>query len=307
MADNGSNTIIEAPVPEPRVRSSTPVIVVTVLVGLLIFLVGLFAGVMPFLSNISDSNEARAQADRETEGLEIQKADLVVKRDAIVEQYDAIRLFSERYPSTPQQDTLFQDLQNSALFAGVNIDGISTDYPQLLSDGSYEEGAVITPDQIIVNPTEADATAAPSAPAAADAPDPVTAAPGTDVAPGDSDLFPLGTIPLTLNATLDGSSVFRDVNGITYVASPHLGYYTFGGTTDLPRLTMSLAEESTTPALLSTYFATTGTSTAIWSTVFTPDASMPPYLGVENLGAMSTADLVEMYPCLLYTSPSPRD
>jgi hypothetical protein len=292
MPANSTNAVSEAPRPEARKRSNTPVIAATSVAIVVLVAVAVFVGIVPLVSNISESNETRNSANAEIVDLQALKEDLERKRDNIIEQYDAIELFADRYPAAPQQDTLFRDLQNSALFAGMDIGSISTEYPQLLSEDSFERGSVVTPDQIVINPSEADEEGG-------EAPEgevPVEGSPGTDVAPGDEDSYPLGTIPLSINATLDGSEVFRDEDGVVYVASPRLGYYTFGGVTERARLTMNRAVELGRQSALESYFDDTGVSTAGWSTVLSPDTDAPPYNSMEDIDSLSVNDLVSAYP-----------
>lgn len=289
MAAHSNNALTEAPRPDERVRKNTSVIVISALVMLVLVLVGLFAGILPLVSHISDSNKEREAAVARASILEAQRVELERMRGNIVEQYDAIQLFAERYPSAAEQDTLFRDLQNSALFAGTNIDSIATDYPQLLSAENLEEGSIIRPDQIVLG-SAPDASADPVVPV-------VGAAPGTDVEPGDKDSYPLGTIPLSVNATLDGTQVFVDNVGTHYVASPYLGYYSYGGDSGRERLSMQVAVDTTPTAIRDAYFAESVSATTGWSTVFAPDESLPPYRDLaDDIAALDTAELVAMYP-----------
>lgn len=252
-------SIAQAPVPEQRVRSLAPVYIGGALAALVLLALLLGVGI-PVTQSALESREQTELLRDDNAMLEAELVELERRRDVIIEQYDAIQDFRQRFPSSPEQETLLTDLQLASYFAGVNIASITTEYPQILPEGSFEDGLAVTPEQILTGgETEEDTqqqqtTIVIPGEEEAEAESPVTPAPGTDVDASDTDAYPLGTIPLTLTATLDGSEVFVDQVGTVYVASPHLGSYAFGGSTGSPRPTLGLARELGVRGLLATYF-----------------------------------------------------
>jgi len=289
------NATVAPPRPESRVRNVTVVYLVGGVLTAIVALVTMFALIVPLIGKINDSNEARKRAEAKTREYVEERLALEDMRDKIAAQYDAIEAFTQRFPNSAEQDSLYRDLQNSSIFATVRIKGISTDYPQLLADGSFDSGKVIKPEQIIIGGVESlpgadDSEVAGSVPGVDENND-------SDVRESDTDIFPLGTVPLALSGELDGSVAYVDDVGTVYVASPHLGYYSYGGDTGRERLSMAVVHNSTVSGLLSSYFAdNAGAGTAGWPTVFRPDYGTPPYVGVPNVESLNAEDLVSLYP-----------
>lgn len=279
-----TDVAVTAPIPDQRLRSSKGIIAAACAVGIAI-VAGVTMGLArPLLADIQEANERAERYRTETAALRVEVVELEEMRDNIIAQYDAIQLFTERYPSSPEQDVLYRDLLNSAMLATVRVTGIATSYPELLADGDFGSGSVIRPDQIVINGTDAvDGDG-----------EEIDFDEGTDVNEGDDDIFPLGSIPLTLSASLDGSQAFVDANGKVYVASPNLGYFTYGGQTGRERLSMSVIAESSMSALQEYFADNGGAGTAGWPTVFSPDTSVPPYLDVD-LSVLNPADMVTLY------------
>lgn len=276
--------------PDARVRTNAPVIAVTVIVMLVLVLGGVLGGVLPLISGINTANYNRQLANQTTQELQATKVTLEQQRDNIIEQYDAIKLFTDRYPNAADQESLYQDIQNSGLFATVEIGSISTEYPEVLAEGSYDEGTIITPDQIIINPSEEgelEEGQTTLVPGGADE------GAASDTSGTDETSYPLATIPLSVEAEGDGSQAFMDNEGVSYVSSPYMGYYSFGGTTERPRLSMSIAIDSALDSLESTYFADQDSD---FPTALRPNFDIPPYVEYEDPSSLEAGELIDIFP-----------
>lgn len=302
MSTEASQTLSAPPKPAPRVRSVVPVYLLSGLVIFVIIMLAIFLAIVPLFKSISESNEAREFAIADAQMLEVTVADLEVKRDNIIEQYEAIEAFADRYPASARQDDLFRNIQQSGWFSGMNINSVSTEYPQLLDD-TGTSGGVITPDMIVIEP------------AAGEVPS-VNGEEGETLAPADDEQtsidsgttsYPLGSIPLTLSAADDGTQAFIDIDGNVYVSSPHLGHYAFGGGEEgeyLPRLSLAVALEASEDGLGS-YFSSdrTGVGATPWPTIFFPDFTQMPYVNMENPESLGIQGLIDARPALRESSP----